>query len=96
VDPESTSRQPAITLSDVFRTGRAFVFIVAIFGGLFPALGGWVFRQGQDRHYTPIQSAGNDLVALVNDILDLSKIEAGQLQVRPETLAYRTRLGTRC
>jgi len=41
---------------------------------------------GQVKYAQTISSAGNDLLNLINDVLDLSRIEAGKVDVAPETV----------
>lgn len=40
-----------------------------------------------------IESSGNDLLTLINDILDLSKIEAGHVQIQPEAVSMQRLVG---
>lgn len=41
--------------------------------------------QGQDREYLlNIQNSGNALLAIINDLLDISKIESGRMELVPE------------
>jgi signal transduction histidine kinase/DNA-binding response OmpR family regulator/PAS domain-containing protein len=48
----------------------------------------------QREHMDMIRDAGNSLLNIVNDILDISKIEAGRMELKPEDFTFRSALET--
>jgi len=45
-----------------------------------------VINDRQKRYLGNVHDAGDHLLVLINDVLDLSKVEAGRLELRPETI----------
>ncbi len=54
--------------------------------GFTELLGGMVNGDQEKKHISAIQSSGKSLMTLINDILDLSKVEAGKLQLEYTTV----------
>ncbi|HZY30066.1 MAG TPA: PAS domain S-box protein [Candidatus Methylomirabilis sp.] len=50
------------------------------------------FTAKQNRYVANIHTSGSHLLALINDLLDLSKVEAGKIDLRPETFEVREAL----
>ncbi|HKI80069.1 MAG TPA: response regulator, partial [Pseudodesulfovibrio sp.] len=48
----------------------------------------------QREHMDMIRDASNSLLNIVNDILDISKIEAGRMELKPEDFTFRSALET--
>lgn len=59
------------------------------FSGLLADETAGTLNQKQRRYLSHIQNGSNHLLRMINDVLDLSKIEAGQLEIRNEEFQVR-------
>ena len=46
----------------------------------------------QEEYLDDVLASGNHLLSLINDVLDLSKVEAGQIELEPTTFSLRDAL----
>ena len=63
--------------------------IIGFTGILLQELAG-PLNEEQHKQLTMVQSSSRHLLALINDVLDISKIEAGQLELQEETFSLRS------
>jgi signal transduction histidine kinase/CheY-like chemotaxis protein len=66
------------------------------FSGLLTEQIGASLTERQRRFLHNIEEAGQHLLELINDVLDLSKVEAGKLELRPEIMAVEALLEPVC
>jgi PAS domain S-box-containing protein len=81
---EQATRLKSMFLASMSHELRTPLNAIVGFSGLLADERAGGLNHKQKRYLTHIQNGANHLIHMINDILDLSKIEAGQLDIRSE------------
>ena len=89
---EQSSRYKSEFLANMSHELRTPLNSSLILAKLLQQNRGGNLTEEQVRYAETIHASNSDLLVLINDILDLSKVEAGQLTVEPETVSIEATL----
>ncbi|MBI3779973.1 MAG: response regulator, partial [candidate division NC10 bacterium] len=89
---EEASRHKSAFLANMSHELRTPLNSILGFSELLQKQAYGPLTEKQDRYLDHIHASGRHLLALINDLLDLSKVEAGKLEVRPQAFEVREAL----
>jgi len=84
---ESANRAKSEFLANMSHELRTPMNAVIGFSDLLDSM---ITDEKQKNYLNAIQSGGRSLLTIINDILDLSKIEAGKIEIQPEPVSLRS------
>jgi signal transduction histidine kinase/ActR/RegA family two-component response regulator len=83
---EAANRHKSEFLANMSHELRTPLNAIIGFSELLQEQLGAVINDRQKRYLGNVRDAGDHLLILINDVLDLSKVEAGRIELRPETI----------
>ena len=84
---EDASRHKSVFLANMSHELRTPLNAIIGFSELLEDQHFGSLNERQQRYVGNVHSSGRHLLALINDVLDISKVEAGKIEVQPEVFA---------